>query len=82
VKQRLTKVALSIDCSHNLSNSSHLDVNDASVGFSVWTETSRIAHLDGILFSHRSMEGQKMAVAFQAWQLSCATGWPSVGMAA
>ena len=35
-----SSVTLTIDCSHNLSNSSHYDVNDGSVGYAVWTESS------------------------------------------
>ena len=32
-------VSLTIDCSSDLSNSSHYDVNDGSVGYAVWTES-------------------------------------------
>ena len=35
----ISKVGLTLDISHNLSNASHFDINDASQGFSVWTET-------------------------------------------
>jgi hypothetical protein len=34
------KVGMSLDVSDNLSNSSHYDIHDASVGFAVWTKTA------------------------------------------
>ena len=35
---RVSNVSLTVDSSCNLSNSSHYDVNDGSVGYAVWTE--------------------------------------------
>ena len=35
---RVSRIALTLDCSNNLSNSSHYDVNDGSAGYAVWTE--------------------------------------------
>jgi hypothetical protein len=37
---RVSRIALTLDCSNNLSNTSHYDVNDGLVaGYAVWTET-------------------------------------------
>jgi hypothetical protein len=38
VLERRRRVAYTIDLSYNLGNSSHFDVNDASQGYSCWTE--------------------------------------------